>query len=222
MEFIIDNKEYNVTNEELEYRFINEGMESNVYRFRDEAFKIYKDNRCYKTKLNEKDAKYLSKIDTKRIIMPKKLIYDKNKNFIGYTLPYLTSCSKEILRRKKISNIISELKLIEKDLITLRDNNIDIEDLNIDNFIVNTGLYIIDPGSYLICKNEEKRIIEKNNKLKYIEFMINSVFPIITKLSKKQKQKLEDFISCEYISNALDYNHEENETLLKYIKRIVK
>ena len=153
--------------------------------------------------------------------MPKKLIYDMNNNFCGYTLPYLDDCQKEILKRKKMTDIIKELKLIEQDLITLKENSVDLEDFTLDNFIINTGLYIIDPGSYEIS-SDNKKFIETVNRHKYIEFMVNEVFPLAVRLNKEEKRKLMNYIAGEYITEIFDHDYEENDTLKKYIKRIVK
>ena len=159
MRLFIDGVVYEFSQEELDYMYIGEGVESEVYRYRDEVFKLHKDERQMKFKLDEKTANYLSKIKTKRIMMPRKLIYDTNDNFCGYTLLYLESHQKEILRRRKMEDIIKELKLIEEDLITLKEYNVDLEDFTLDNFIVNKGLYMIDPGSYKVSK-DDKRLTE--------------------------------------------------------------
>lgn len=225
MKFYINNKLYDIDEEELEYRLIDSGEESNIYRFENEVYKIHKNNRCVKSKLDEETTKYLKQIKTNRIIMPKELIYDNYDNFIGYTLPYLESHQKEILNRMKASKMISEFKLLEEDLIILKNNYVDLEDFELYNFIVNTGLYIIDPGSYLVSNDhteKEMRRIEVDNKYKYLEFMINKVFPYITKLSKDKKRKLLEYISDEYLGDIFDYNYEKNETMKQYIKRIVK
>ena len=221
MRYFVDDVLYEVTDEEMEYRHIAEGTESNVYRFRDEVFKIYKDNRVLKSKLDEKSAKYMKNIKTKRIIMPKRLIYDRNDNFCGYTLPYLDNCQKSILKRKKMTDIINELKLIEDDLLLLKEKSIDLEDFTLDNFIVNKGLYIIDPGSHEVS-TYDKRLLETINKHRYLEFMINKVFPLVVRLNSDEKKKLNDYIAGEYLTDVLDYDIKENDTLKKYIKRIVK
>ena len=221
MRLFIDDVVYEFTQEELDYMYIGEGVESNVYRLNDEVFKIHKNDRQIKFKLDEETAKYLSNIKTKRIIMPKKIIYDVKSNFCGYTLPYLESYQKAILRRKKMDEIVEELKLIEQDLILLKEHNVDLEDFTLDNFIVNRGLYMIDPGSYKVSK-DDKKYTEIVNKQKYLEFMINEVFPIAVRLNKKQKRELSNYIGGEYISEIFDHNYEEDDTLRKYLKRIVK
>jgi hypothetical protein len=53
MKLFIDNKELNIPESELSLRYLGEGSESTVYRYKDEAIKIHKDN-FYQKKINRR------------------------------------------------------------------------------------------------------------------------------------------------------------------------
>ena len=90
MVFFIDEKKYEYDNEEMSMRLLStEGTEGNVYHIGDRAVKIYRPF-CLKNRLDENTVDYLKTIETKRILLPREKVTDKNGMFCGYTTEYGT------------------------------------------------------------------------------------------------------------------------------------
>lgn len=217
MTFFIDEKEYSISKESLENSYISEGMEGTVYIFKGEALKIYHEHE-QKKRLTEDECKYLKQINTKRIILPKSIVYDENKKFIGYTMPYHQGYSLENLKRIKLSLLKQYLNEIKKDVILLSDKGVDLDDFHLDNIILDDGLYIIDPGSYKVREND--RYLKSDNLYRINNFLFENIIAKSSDLPKKYhgelKQKIlyDDFIS--------DYLPESNKSVMCYLKKLIK
>lgn len=134
---------------------IGQGCESIVYKYKNNAVKIYKKN-CKKEILSYNDVKYMKDINTKRILMPLNIVYKNNL----FSLPTFKGYSTTLIKNSKpLSSIIKmdsnylykELEKLEIDAKILSNSNVEISDLrNAENFIFNDKLYYVDPGSYYI------------------------------------------------------------------------
>ena len=174
MRFYVNDKEYNIDYEDMIKRYIKSGWASDVYKFDKYAFKINKEI-CFKYRLDEKSVKYLSKIQTKRILLPKEPIYDENHEFYGYIMKYIEPTEKDNIKNITLSKLLKELKIIKNDLLLLKDNNVFIDDLCENNFIYNNGIYLIDPGSFEINRRRSSEYIQIINREIMSDFIIKYV-----------------------------------------------
>ncbi len=220
--FNVKNKIYNISKEDLiNSHYLDEGDESFVYKFGNDVFKIYKTS-CFKQRLSENDVDFLSKINTKRILLPEDKIYE-NGRFNGYVMPYIKPGSKDSIKKLKMNSLMYELKALKEDLLNLKENNVMINDIHIDNYIFNGSMYFIDPGSYTINDKLSSRYIEIINREMMYDFIIDRVFLKSTNTPKIKREKLTKHLPIdEYMCDTLDYDIDPNETLMHYVKRIVK
>ena len=218
MKFYVNNKEYNL---DIEKNFISSGYEVNVYKFNNLVFKFYKEI-CLKYRLDEKNIKYLSKIPTKRILLPKDVIYDEKHEFYGYTMKYIKPEEKEDIKDLKIDKLLRELSLIKKDLLILKENNVFIDDLCDSNFIFNKGFYFIDPGSFEVNKKRSKEYIEIMNRELMNDFVIRFILFRNHKFTINERNELNEYFPLnEYINKKISKDSDKKELIKEYSKRVI-
>lgn len=218
MELYVKDKKYVFNNDELNDRYLSEGNESNVYIVDNEVFKIYKPI-CGKRRLDEKTATFLSKLKTSNIVLPKNTIYDKNHNFIGYTMDYLDSYKINIIKNMNIVYFVDQIKALIKDINYLSDNNIDLYDFNLDNIIINDKINIIDPGSFEIKKNN--RFLHDINNDELNELILKLI-KYSLKLTKKKEDLLRNKFEEEKDFESLMLVYNEKDTVGKVVNKILK
>lgn len=143
---------------------INAGGEGIVYQINDtEVAKIYKSN-----KITKRHQEKLSRIASKKlncngICFPQKLLFNKKKEFVGYTMPLAKGVPlKNIIFSpaimfarfpgwKKQDTVQLCVTILEK-IKYLHDRNIIIGDINEHNIMVvsSTEVYLVDTDSYQI------------------------------------------------------------------------
>ena len=213
MKIFIDNKEYSYNSEDLYDLCIGEGTEGFVYKINNSAVKIYH-KYSRKERLDENTCILLSKINTKRILLPRKLVYNVNNKFIGYTTDFHQKYSLENIKRMKLKSLKNELELIKKDIEILSKNDISLDDLFIDNIILSDGLYFIDPGSFWINKNNKN--LNYDNKDKMNNFIINNILVRAGDIPKKKYQILKQRLNYdEFIDEALPNSKDSTHSYLK-------
>lgn len=136
------------------------GMESDAYKINDKVVKFYK-RYCKKIRMDKKTCNALSKIYTKRILMPKTSLLDKKRNIQGYTMEYIEDIGKDSFFKLTKENLKEEIEKLEEDITQLSDNAVEIRDiLEESNTVFHNGVYLIDPGSYSIGKKNDKKCIK--------------------------------------------------------------
>lgn len=203
---------------ELQAMHIGHGLEAYVYKYKDEALKIYR-NSIRKTHLSEKSAEELSKIKTERILMPRRMIHDFDTGeFLGYSLEFIPNASRKRIQRIRKEHFVEELDIIDNDLRLLADNGVFADDFTINNVLYNDNFYICDPGSFKIEKMEDPDVIYKYNVKTFNWFLIKEVFRINTKEGlMKAKFDVNEPLG-EYIrETALP-----GEKVREYVKRMTK
>lgn len=208
---------------DLDYMYLSEGTEGIVYRYKENALKIYKEF-SVKSRLDESTAKELTLIRTNRILLPRKLLHNISSKFVGYSTMFLDKYSPKYISNMKMEDFNKEISLLCKDSDILASNHVDIEDLNSDNMIYDGSIYICDPGSYKIRNNDSVSHISKHNRQVMIEFLVDSILKQSSKLNKREKKNLENhfFIDDCLIEDMLCEEAEPNETVGNYVKRISK
>lgn len=221
MKFYINNKEYNLDYLKMQKDFISSGYEVNVYKINNLVFKFYKEI-CLKYRLDEKNVKYLSKIPTKRILLPKDVIYDENHEFYGYTMKYIKPEEKEDIKDLKIDKLLKELSLIKNDLLILKDNNVFIDDLCDSNFIFNKGFYFVDPGSFEVNRKRKKDYIEIMNRELMNDFIIRFILFRNHKFTIDEINKIYKYYPFdEYLDKTIKEEKNKKELIKEYSKRVI-
>ena len=208
--------------ETLDYMFLDEGNESEVFRYGDSVLKIYKDY-CVKERLGEEDVIYLSKIPTKRILMPREVIRDADTmEFMGYSMPFIYKYPRDVLMRIKMNHFLDELDVIHSDLELLAEHHVDVEDIHIDNVLYNENFFIGDPGSFEIQRDTPVGRIYRNNVYTFNRFVKNDIFPL-SKVSKAKREELDAmFDDYFFIGGQMRYSIPPKETVRQYIKRMTQ
>ena len=163
MKILLGDKLLEFTDEELDYMYLGEGNEAVVFKYGNDALKIYKDY-CQKERLAEEDVLRLSGITTERILMPKEIIRDAvTGRFMGYSVHYIEKYPASAIARMKMKDFLSELDVICSDIDTLSNAHVDIEDLHVDNILYNGSFFIGDPGSFEFRVESPASKIYRNN-----------------------------------------------------------
>ena len=222
MRILLGDKLLEFSEEELDYMYIDEGNESIVFRYGEDALKIYKEF-CRKERLAEEDVLRLSEISTERILMPKEIIRDAvTGRFMGYSVPYIEKYPASAIARMKMKDFLSELDVICSDIDTLSNAHVDIEDLHVDNILYNGSFFIGDPGSFEFRVESPASKIYRNNIYSLSRFVINEVFGVV-KLSKPKKKVLDSmFIDDYYIGEQIREDAKSTDTVSAYVKRMTK
>ena len=241
MKFYIEKKDYSFTEDELNFMYLNEGNEAFIFRLGSDVLKIYKPF-SRKDRLDNETAYFLSKIETKRILLPKSLIYissnepvyfnenellfalksnNKEKEFIGYTAEYKDSISIKNLANITIKDFSTEVSYLVEDIKILTQNHISICDLNLSNTLYNGNLFICDPGSYIIDYNHSLSYLEVINNMNLNEYLILEILKNITSLTKQEKEKLLKFSESYYLTEELQKESSSTKSLKSYVKKIV-
>lgn len=132
-------------------KIIGEGKEGIVYKYNNECIKIFnsKRNNGELLDINEEKFIFFTKLETNNIILPRKLLYNRQNKIEGYIMPYIESdFDLNNIRSKNINEIISELKQLKKDIELLNENDILINDLKYSHLLYNNGFYLIDSSLY--------------------------------------------------------------------------
>ena len=190
--------------EKNDYNYLNEGLEAEVYRYKNLALKFYKE-KSQKMVIDKELVEYLKTIDTKRYLLPTATITDDSACFLGYATPFKQHY--QTINNMTFDKFIDEVKFLEEDTLLLSEKGIDIEDLSYDNTIYDGSIYLIDPGSFrLSVKNKSlsRENLDKLNTYIIEELLGNS---LSKSLSKKKKSETLSFMeemlkssSCEFIS----------------------
>lgn len=181
--FIGDNRELI----HLDY-YIDEGEEGSVYRYGNEAIKIYWEDwqNMQHDFLTEEEALKMSKLYSKYILLPRRLVYNEHNEFCGYSTNHINGfygdrkfvLNYEMERRKinnmflyflamKFNKVYQEMQYLSKKGVILADL-----DSCGSNYIYNGNFYLIDPGCYTFSDQSYAEIL-KINILKLNEFFLN-------------------------------------------------
>lgn len=146
-------------------RRIATGSKGDVYRYRDEAIKLF--NPDEELPMTEEVAEYLTKIQTSRILLPRKLVFYQDA-FQGYTLRLV---QKKGNSRKLIAlpgeDLILNSEIIEKDIRTLSDKKVLLNGITPDNVLFNGRLYLTDPAHYKLLELYGTEDLERLNKYQF-------------------------------------------------------
>lgn len=202
-------------------KYIGEGAEGKVYKYKKQALKIYHDL-IFCDSMDSEVCLILQKLNTERIMLPRKMLLDRDGEFKGYTTKLIIN-EKDIYEITK-NKLIEELKELIKEIDYLSDHSIRIDDWYLDNFKYDGIMRFIDPGTYKYDKGS-KQSIRKSNYIILQRFIF--CYLIEEKLKKISVKYMylikEKYIDCYMRNNICDFFEKEmesEETLNQYIKRL--
>ncbi len=199
MGYKLDNKDIQLTTKSLHK--ISTGKTGNIYKFKDSALKVFKDDT---TTIEEETAKYLTSISTDRILLPRKLLF-YNKKLKGFTLksPEEKGSSKRIITLPK-NELVNEISISERDIETLSRRSVLLNGVSPENSIFNGELYLTDPSEYSILELFSTEELERLNKYQ-LHLLITEL--ITQELRKSKFTKAEVSKVKEILSSKDDYEN---------------
>lgn len=220
MKFYIGDKLYEFTEDELAFMYLDEGNEGIIYQKGKAAIKIYNDY-CAKTRLDEETTIQLTKINTRRLLLPRKVVRTITGEFKGYTTNFIQGYYLNHIYDMRMQEFMDEISLYDEDIDILSAELVLIDDLIRENLKYNFGIYAVDPGSYYKRQQDEKNKIHSLNQQMLNDFVIGQIFLAAPKLTNKQKEKLvHHFEGIEDISDVMKEEARRDEKIKNYVKRI--
>ena len=222
MKYYIGNKEYDLSNDELEEYYLDEGTEASCYKIEDFVMKIHH-NYPNNDVLSEEDCKRLINIKTNRIILPDDIVYDEDGNYLGYITKYIKS-EKPKIKNLKIGRLLYEFYNLEKEVKQLDEEDLLLDDLNYLNTLFSNGIYLCDPGKYsFVDSSDKKRFLNCFNRDTINYYEVNELLFKLFKFNKKEKQELLSILcrDCEYVTETIEnIGYDLDEDAKTYFKRI--
>lgn len=220
MRIYVGEKLLELSDTDLENMYVNEGKEAFVYRYGDEALKIYKDERV-KLRLDEEDTIKLSEISTERVLLPKEVIYDDDfVTFKGYSTPFIDRESSDAIVDMDIMQFVDELDIIDSDLKKLANSGVLVDDLSIDNVFYNGKMFLGDPGSYVFVERAFPAKIYRSNMYELTQFVKEEIFSMIPLSFEEQVELDIKFDKFKYIGEQIRNSASSGESVKQYVKRI--
>lgn len=220
VKYYLDDKTIHIFPSLLKY--IAEGKEGKLYKYKDNALKIFH-NKLYEKTMSSETCVELKKINTERILLPREMLLDRYGEFIGYTTKYIYN-NKFIYDITK-EKLVAELLELEKEINILSVHNILIDDWHINNLIYDGMIRFVDPGIYEYVPNMSINDIKKHN------YMILKDFVFYELLKQRLMFEMYNYSSYlnevyeTYKNNICNFFEEKMydcETINQYIKRLVK
>lgn len=222
LKIYFDGELLELDDETLDYMFIDDGAEGDVYRYGKDAIKIYKKH-CCRSRLDEEQCRKLGTISTKRILLPEKIVYGEDcKTFIGYSTPFIYKYPCGRIMDMKVDKFCDELDLIKDDLRVLANNGVEVDDWHTGNILYNGKIYMGDPGGFVFSSEVRPQRAMGNNVYTLSRFVKEEIFPL-AHLSKRAKKNMEnDFDDDDYLSWQIRETMDEKETVRQYVKRMTR
>lgn len=128
---------------------IGEGNETKVYRYEDKVIKRYVTRSRNIIEEDKVVKEILSKLNTKRILMPDDFVYDVNGNYCGYTQKYVNPYCGTV-SSIPTDKFYDSFLILSEDFNILSRSGIFAGDCHADNIILdgNYDVYIVDIGHF--------------------------------------------------------------------------
>ena len=162
----------------------------------------------------------MADISTKRILLPRRIIRDADDfRFVGYTTPYIRTCSKKTIPNMNIEHFLDELEVLEQDVKLLAENCVDVSDFLMVNTLYDGNLYLCDPGSFIFRRNSKCGMIYRDNLHELNRFVLDEVFLLVGISRSKRLLYSREFDESECLSWQIRDKIVPGETIRQYIKR---
>ena len=227
MKYIINDEVFDFDQEDLDLMCVGRGTEGTCYRVRDYyndfVMKIHHD-RPEKVVLDEETFNVLKDINTERIVLPKKLIYDEDGRYIGYTVNYV-DYKRPKIRNLKIGKLVDEFYKLEKDVKVLTKHFVYVDDLNYYNTVFSNGIYVCDPGSFSLAETDaQRRYMNYYNRERINEYELFEIIFNLFKFKINERNKLKRilFDDDEFLTDRLSYiGYDQDENAKTYFKSLL-
>ena len=219
MKLFIGNRLLNMSREELDKLYLQEGTEGVLYLVGDKVIKLYKDTPLI-SKLSVQEIERLRKIKTQRFVLPKEVVLTDEKKLAGYTTTFIDKSPFGEIFNLKGKDFKREIKILLEDIKELSNNGVEIDDMHLDNILLSENkIYFVDPGSFIIGDFDEKETY-KINRFRLSNFIVNDL--MAARIPKKYRKKLDKiFSSYDSLESFLE-NMDDEETVKNFSNRIVK
>ena len=158
---------YRLENREIELsglrklNFVPSTKAGDVYRYKNVALRVFRDGEM---PIEEETAKYFTGITTKRILLPRKLLFYNNA-FHGYTMKLVSQkgAGKRITTTPKW-DLIDNVEVLEEDTETLSQKHILLNGITPGYTLFNGELYIVNPAAHSIFEGGDTRQLNDLNQ----------------------------------------------------------
>ena len=222
MGYRLDNKDIDISGKRLTK--IGNGKTGDVYKYRDNALKIFKADR--ETPMDLETAEYLTTISTNRVLLPKNLLF-YNNTFRGYTYKLVSKkgSGKKIITIPK-DELIGNVAIIERDIETLSSKQVLLNGIEPANTIFNGNLYLIDPCQYTKLDSFSTKELERLNKYQFHLLLISMITSelrkgnVPSKVEKNVKELLSLRDESDNTSDFLIDVIDNNDSIKQFVKKI--
>lgn len=204
---------------------IGNGKTGDVYKYRDVALKVFKENR--EVPIDLETAEYLTTISTNRVLLPRNLLF-YNNTFKGYTYKLVSKkgSGKKITSIPK-DELVGNISIIERDIEILSNKQILLNGIEPENTIFNGNLYLTDPCMYTKLKGYSGRELEKLNKYQFHLLMTSMIISELRKntldssgekhLKEILNMKDEEDNTSDFFIDVID----DNDSIKEFVKKII-
>ena len=203
---------------------IGTGVTGDVYKYKNNALKIFKDNK--EIPIDLETAQYLSQITTHRILLPKNLLF-YNNSFKGYSYKLV---SKKGLGKRILTipseDLTEEISIIEKDIERLSTKKVLLNGIEPSNIIFNGKLYLADPSKYSVLDLYSTQDLEVLNKYQLHLLLTTMITSEIrknnfgSKIEKEIKELLEIKDTTDNCSDFIRDIIGNNDNMKQLIKKM--
>lgn len=144
MDYSLENKRINLDKASI----IGYGKNGNVYKYKNLALKIFPNGVVPNGLIDGDTCHDLSNITTNSILLPKNLVFYKNKLFSGYSLKPISCARNRSIAKMDKKSFIDNVELIEDDVLLLSNKGVLLDGILPENVIISDRLYLTDPSKY--------------------------------------------------------------------------
>lgn len=160
MDYSLENKRINLDKASI----IGYGKNGNVYKYKNLALKIFPNGEIPNGLMDSDTCHDLSNITTCSILLPKNLVFYKNKLFSGYSLKPVSCTRTRSIAKMDKKVFIDNIELLEDDVLLLSNNGVLLDGNLPENVIVSDKLYLTDPSKYsFVDKQFSSGLYDSNN-----------------------------------------------------------
>ena len=160
-------------------------------------------------------------IPTRNVLLPRGMIYDHKKRFIGYYTEFIERKPIYHIMNMKLKDFSVQIGDVYDDLQLLSQRNISVHDMNLSNFCYHDGFYFVDPGSYIFVDSFCSNILYSFNKTEFTNFLVFDIFSRSLKISHPHEKKLENHFKTFEYTALDDVRSHPDDTVKMYIKKII-
>ena len=214
--------------EKKKLSLIAKGKNGNIYGYGNFAIKVF--NNIEEPPISEETAKYLTTINTDRILLPRKLLFYEDA-FSGYSLKLVPKKPnvKKLINSPK-EQLIDNITALESDIKTISKRNILLSDMSPENVQYNGTIFISDPSKYTLLDlprtGELDKELEKINSFQ-LHLLLTELFSEELRKINFKKESIEylkelfelkdvDQQTSSFLSNMMD----GQVTLKEMVKKI--